>query len=187
MIIEHLPDGRITHAIWDPVSPDIHAAFEEQGRPYLDFPPVALPDIGAVDPTTGQPIMETVQIPRIDAEGQPVVDELGEQVVDTFEQQIVITGRLESVKCAIESDYILDGQITARPKFDVPAEINLKVGETVKLTGLPDPCNVWVDRDPTILTGGELELEAEMPATYNIVLEKWPYMERYVKVTIDEA
>jgi hypothetical protein len=91
----------------------------------------------------------------------------------------------QNVECDPMLDYINDGQITRRPAINVPATAQLTVGETFTLTGLPDPIEVILDGEVSELTGGTLELSADMPAEYTLVLEKWPYQTAILKVTVN--
>jgi hypothetical protein len=90
------------------------------------------------------------------------------------------------VECDIQFDYIRDGKITRRPTFDLPTELDLKVGET-KIFQLPAGTKVYVDGEPTTLEDGELEIGAEMPAEYQLYITNFPYVEVFLKVTVHEA
>jgi hypothetical protein len=91
----------------------------------------------------------------------------------------------QNVECDPMLDYIVDGQITRRPAMDVPAAVELTVGETFTLAGLPDPIEVFLDDQVSELSGGTLELSADMPAEYRLILNKWPYQTAILKVTVN--
>ncbi|MBC2806645.1 hypothetical protein C3Y94_026185 [Rhizobium ruizarguesonis] len=93
----------------------------------------------------------------------------------------------KNVECDVSLDYIKDGQITRRPALQVPESVTLRVGETFVVTGLPDPINVVVDGQVNEITGGSLELDADMPAEYRLFFDKWPYQAATLKVTVNEA
>jgi len=82
--------------------------------------------------------------------------------------------------------YVLDGELAARPvapitinRTEIPADKRSKV----KIGGLPDPCVVLVDGKPVTVEGGRLELTADMPATYSIVLDQFPFMPWSAEIT----
>jgi hypothetical protein len=45
------------------------------------------------------------------------------------------------------------------------------------LIGFPDPCVLVVNGDPVELTGGEVTLTADTPATYKLECSHWPFMD----------
>ena len=87
---------------------------------------------------------------------------------------------------SMASTYILDGAPAERPvapieinRTEIPADKRSKV----KITGLPDPCTVHIDGEPVAVEGGLLELTAEMPATYFVVFDQFPYMPWSAEIT----
>lgn len=92
-----------------------------------------------------------------------------------------------TAKADIFTDYISEGQITPRPVITLPEDMTIAVGETAVIDGLPDPCWLRVDDERIEVTGGSLEIEGEMPATYEIEIDHFPYMPSKVKVTVNEA
>ncbi|MEH6721063.1 MAG: hypothetical protein V7704_19460 [Aurantimonas endophytica] len=44
------------------------------------------------------------------------------------------------------------------------------------ISGLPKPCTIRVDGKPVERKGGTLTLTADVPATYRIEVDQWPYM-----------
>ncbi|HEV7284126.1 MAG TPA: hypothetical protein VGN75_04645 [Kaistia sp.] len=78
-----------------------------------------------------------------------------------------------------EATYIVDGEPVARPvapiainRTEIPADKRSKV----KITGLPVPCVVHIDGEPVSVEDGLLDLTAEMPGTYWVVFDQFPYM-----------
>lgn len=47
-------------------------------------------------------------------------------------------------------------------------EINADDTDTATLDGLPDPCTVLIDDEEYEVSGGKLELTADVPATYQV-------------------
>lgn len=80
--------------------------------------------------------------------------------------------------------YVLDGVITDRPALDVPAEVTLAVGETHVISGLPEGCicTFGIQRFPL---DGELELSGDMPSSYEVKLECFPYLDHTLRVTVE--
>jgi len=80
---------------------------------------------------------------------------------------------------AFGSSYVRRGRLARRPvapvvidRTEIPAD-----GEAAAtITGLPEPCQVLVDGEPVTVEGGRLELTADMPAIYSIVLDQFPFM-----------
>lgn len=88
-------------------------------------------------------------------------------------------------ECDIFKHYIVDGAIAERPTIDLPAEHAMSVGEAVTITDLPTPCTVTIDGDSFEVADGELTLDADMPAEYGVLIEAWPHIPAFIKVTID--
>ncbi|WLR91013.1 hypothetical protein [Shinella zoogloeoides] len=90
---------------------------------------------------------------------------------------------------SIYDDYFVsDGALTRRPDFPIPhAEISLGVGEGIALEGLPQPCRIFVEGAEIVVNDGELTIESDMPAEYEILFDQWPFKPATVKVTINEA
>lgn len=162
MILEYDEDGRIFHAISDPVNPSIVNVLTERGHRFVNLPPIALPDE-----------------PYLDAEGNPSLDDDG--------KPLMITGRVESVSFDWSTDYIKDGLLQARPRLSVPATVELAVGEQTVISGLPIPCAVTVDGEAATIDDGTLEITGDMTGEYVIRFVQWPYVETETRVTIHEA
>lgn len=82
--------------------------------------------------------------------------------------------------------YVVDGTLVARPvspiainRTEIPADKRTKV----KIAGLPDPCTVFIEGEPVTVEGGLLELTADMPATYWVVFDSFPYMPWSAEIT----
>ena len=88
---------------------------------------------------------------------------------------------------AFGPNYIVDGKLVARPvapitinRTEIPADKRSKV----KITGLPDPSTVFIDGEPVAVEGGLLELTADMPATYSIDFDSFPFMPWSAQITV---
>jgi len=123
-----------------------------------------------------------------DAEGRltgqaacaPTLDELAE-FRDRGEMFVVAPD-----DAAFGQNYVVDGELVARPvapitinRTEIPADKRSKV----KIAGLPDPCTVLIDGEPVTVEGGRLELTADMPATYWVVFDGFPYMPWSAEIT----
>ena len=73
--------------------------------------------------------------------------------------------------------YVVDGELEARPVLEF-SKLNIAadgVDEAV-LANLPDPCTVVINGEPHEVTGGSLELSADVPATYVVeIRDPFPY------------
>lgn len=82
--------------------------------------------------------------------------------------------------------YVADGQVVDRPRLDLPAQISLTVGETVRLD-VPTGTTISIDGSATPLPDNFVEIEGEMPAQYQLQFTNWPYMAANIEVTVHEA
>lgn len=48
--------------------------------------------------------------------------------------------------------------------------------DSATITGLPDPVMVMIDGERHEVTGGVLELTADVPSTYRLAVDHWPYL-----------
>jgi hypothetical protein len=71
----------------------------------------------------------------------------------------------------IETDYVRDGRIEARPPC--PAEISQRV-----LSSLPVPCTIKVRDVEYSCTDGTAELEFDQPGSYLVIVQAWPYLDK---------
>jgi hypothetical protein len=77
------------------------------------------------------------------------------------------------------TNYVVDGELVARPAADIritKTELPANKRARATITGLPDPCTLSIDGEPIAVTGGRLELTADMPGTYSIVFDEFPFM-----------
>lgn len=108
----------------------------------------------------------------------------------TLERILNETGRAIQIETDFSSyelhnaAYVSDGEVVMRPTFDCPSEIEIVADNIDSFTihGLPNPCTVYVDGEPTVNTEGELVIQSNMAAEYDLVLEQWPYVTKKVKV-----
>ena len=125
------------------------------------------------------------------ANGETVVEIPPEPVYDGTFDEAGNPGISEyiSAEASHDTHYVLDGAIAARPAIDLPSEITAEVGDEIELVGLPgspaDPCLVHIDGATHQVGDGELFLDADMPAEYSILIEKFPYQRKTIKVTIN--
>lgn len=87
---------------------------------------------------------------------------------------------------SMASNYVIDGELVARPVADIQinrTEIPADKRSKVKITGLPDPCVLHIDGEPVTVTGGLLELTADMPATYFVAFDQFPTMPWSAEIT----
>lgn len=185
MIVEFDEDGRIFHTVSDPVMPEVRDGMLAKGGRVLSFEPVPGPLVQEID-VNGNPIFEALQL--FDENG-PVLDENGQPV---FKQgdPVMVPDSVIGVTCNIRTDYIVDDQITSRPSFDesIPAEIVIVADgvDTVSLT-VPDPCEIRLDGETQVITGGQLDISSDMPAEYSLELVQWPYIIKRIRVTVNAA
>lgn len=69
----------------------------------------------------------------------------------------------------------IERPILAFSKLEIVAD----GADTAVLSDLPDPCKVWVNGEALQVTGGSLELAADVPATYSVLIEErdaFPYL-----------
>lgn len=163
MIVEFNENGQIYHIISDPVSPEViqNVILNNPDR-HLIVNPLRGPDL---------------QIRN--ADGEIVFDENGSPIMGP--------GNLIYQSYEIEDWYVSDGQMVTRPVIEVPSSVELKVGESMTIANLPNPCRIKVDGETITVEGGELELEGDMPAEYQIVIDHFPYKSATLKVTVYEA
>lgn len=79
--------------------------------------------------------------------------------------------------------HVVDGAVVARPTFDVADEVEIAANGVDGLTiAIPDPCAVRIDGVEQAITGGELVIQSDMPATYRLELVQWPYIDKTVVI-----
>ena len=163
MIVEYDNNGSIIHIINDPVPEGLADIMRQNGAVLLDLPPVKRPDNQLIE--NGVPIFEEDGV-------TPVMVSNGYDMADVdFMRDYVDTVAKE---------------IKNRPLISAPSKITLNVGDNYTLSGLPDPIDVRIDEEITKVEGGVLELEGEMPGTYLIRLEGFPYIEKMIELTVNE-
>jgi hypothetical protein len=84
------------------------------------------------------------------------------------------------------TNYVVDGQLVARPVADIritKTEFPANKRARATITGLPDPCTLFIDGEPVAVDGGRLELTADMPATYSIAFDQFPFMPWSAEIT----
>ena len=93
----------------------------------------------------------------------------------------------EYISAEVDHDahYVQGGTLASRPALDLPDEIEVEVGAEIELMGLPAPCMVVIDSDVHQIEDPDLTLDADMPAEYSILIEKFPYQRKIIKVTVN--
>lgn len=79
--------------------------------------------------------------------------------------------------------FISDGAPAERPKMMISVssyEIAANGDDQSVMTGLPDPCDVFISGpvsvDPVVVAGGELAFSADVPGDYTVIVEAFPYI-----------
>lgn len=96
----------------------------------------------------------------------------------------------EYISEEVEHDlhYVQGGMIASRPTLNLPDEIEVEVGAEIELAGIPaapgDPCIVLIDQNIYQVEDSGLTLDADMPAEYSILIEKFPYQRKTIKVIV---
>ncbi|MBX4911377.1 hypothetical protein HJA82_29125 [Rhizobium bangladeshense] len=160
MLIEYDNTGSIFHVIFDPVPNEVVEFMVENGHQFLSYSQQFEPD---------------VEMPWTDADGNPTT--------------IMVQGPAIPFNPTSDTHYVdltaTPAAVVERPLMALDREVEMQVGDTLVLNDLPDPVEVVLDDQVTELTGGTLELSADMPAEYTLVLNKWPYQPATVKVTVN--
>ncbi|MGV1754819.1 hypothetical protein [Agrobacterium sp. CG674] len=185
MIVEYTPEGRIMHVVLDPVPAAMFQILSDMGKTYLNVPPTKMPDELLRD-EDGNQVFETIS-QAVVIDHVPQMDEQGNQQFEDVQVPSIKHGAMVSAQISLMTDYIEDGMVKARPVLSIPEAVSLNVGQMGVVGGLPSPCRILVDGAEHILEDGELEIEGEMPAEYEIVFDQFPYMPATMKVTIHEA
>jgi len=160
MIVEYDMDGRIFHVMFDPVPQEVIEELVSRDALFLSFSPHFGPD---------------VEIPWIDEEGnQTTMLAQGPQVPFNVLPMTHYVD-LETM------------EVRERPALDVPTEVSVVVGQGIDIMLPHDPFHIRVDGEELDVTGGKLELDPEMPATYQIDFNHFPYVDQSLKVTAHEA
>ena len=74
-----------------------------------------------------------------------------------------------------------------KPRSILPADVSkLEIvadgNDICQITNLPDPVEVKIDGVLHTITGGVLELVADVPATYKVEINHWPYLPWTVEI-----
>lgn len=186
MIVEHTPEGRITHIVFDPVHPDVLTHVKGEGRTFLDLAPIKLPDEPLLDENGNQQMERHVE-PLFDEDGSPLLNDAGEALYQVTMTPVFLTNRIKPVEVSLFDDYVVGGEIAKRPSIALPDLVELTVGQAKTIADLPRPCAIRVDGEAMTIEDGALTLEGDMPAEYEIAFDQWPYKPATVKVIISEA
>jgi hypothetical protein len=81
--------------------------------------------------------------------------------------------------------YLADGRLIRRPTMDLPRAASVAIGETVEITGLPSPSTIVIGGvSHGITTDGTLTIAGDVVASYEIVVQSWPYLDHTITVTV---
>jgi hypothetical protein len=89
-------------------------------------------------------------------------------------------------RASAANSYVVDGELMPRPVADIritKTELPANKRARATITGLPDPCTLFIDGEPVTVEGGRLELTADMPATYSIAFNQFPFMPWSAEIT----
>ncbi|QIG69093.1 hypothetical protein EVB78_060 [Rhizobium phage RHph_N1_15] len=160
MLIAYDNTGSIFHVVFDPVPNEIMIAMIEEGQKFLSYSQQFEPDI---------------EIPWTDENGNPTTK--------------WVQGAPIPFQPMPDTHYVdltaNPAAVAERPVMAISQEVTLNVGDTLVINDLPDPVEVTLDDQASELTGGTLELLADMPAEYMLTLNKWPYQTTILKVTVN--
>ncbi|HWK45137.1 MAG TPA: hypothetical protein VNT30_10465 [Stellaceae bacterium] len=73
--------------------------------------------------------------------------------------------------------YVVAGAVTPRPSLTLDKTAIAANGtDTAILSGLPNPCTVFVDGTSQTVTDGVLELSATMAESWTLAVDRFPYL-----------
>ncbi|MBB4001604.1 hypothetical protein [Aurantimonas endophytica] len=75
--------------------------------------------------------------------------------------------------------HISEGCLTKRPVMEAlvsKSDIKADGKHKAVIRGLPRPCVVRIDGQPIERKGGTITLTADVPATYRVEVDHWPYL-----------
>lgn len=185
MIIQYDSRGFISNVYHDPIHPGLIDVLNENSVMFASFPPEKLPDIPATD-ENGDPAYEMVDAPKLDEDGNQIHDEAGNPVTENISVPVMITGRVRETKAdgALHYYDITSGELRDRPSFDLPDEVSVSIGEVKTFIGLPEGTAVYVGNDRFDLVADVLQIEGEDADVYTMRLERFPHIDKFVKVIV---
>ncbi|MBA8881740.1 hypothetical protein [Phyllobacterium myrsinacearum] len=165
MIVQHTDEGFITNIMFDPVPDEIVQAMTNKNIKFINIKGTPLPPEQLLHPISGE----------------MVVDELGEPIFQS--------PGLRDVIIDLSHDYVFDGAITPRPIFEAPDIIHIKADgvDMQVVENLPEGATLIVDGKIHMLEGTSLTISSDMPAQYDILIQKFPYLDRTIRVVADAA
>ncbi len=115
----------------------------------------------------------------VDPEVLDALDQRGVLYADVAFEQDGNLHELFGLHCVVE------GELALRPALAPSmsaAEIRADGKDKAVIKGLPKPCTVMVDGQPVERKGGTLTLTADVPATYRVAVDQWPYLPWSVEI-----
>lgn len=127
---------------------------------------------------------------RYDAEGRIV------SVATTYARHYAAWAALQTDLSALEvaSDrdpaemvsgwYVVDGALVARPTMAVAPSLDVPLGGSAVLGGLPLPCRVIHDGGSIEVADGAMTLTGDTADAYTLTIEAWPHLSATVAVVV---
>lgn len=84
---------------------------------------------------------------------------------------------------------VVEKVLNNRPTIDLQDEYNINVGESLSIN-IPES-SILIFHDSKFMTetlvecsDGLVELDGEMPDTYEITIQKWPYIDKTIRINV---
>lgn len=111
-----------------------------------------------------------------------------EHLVEMGATFIEVAGNEVNALYYTQKCFVRDGKLMVRPVFDAPDVIEIDAdGVNTATILLPTPCDITIDGEPHTIMDGELVLQSDMEADYDVQLVQWPYIQKQIKVTARAA
>lgn len=161
MIVEYYPTtGEIFHVVQDPVPNELLEVLVENDCAFLSISPRFGPD---------------VEVHSTDAEGNQIVD---------LVQGPHIPFNVSPITQYVDLEIM---QVVDRPALAIPEKVDIAVGQGVDIVLPLDPFTINFDGEDVSVTDKLLQLDPEMPATYTLKVNHFPYQRQTLTVVVHEA
>lgn len=192
MIVEFDGVGRITHIIKDPVPPQMADFLREEGRQFLELPPIprepqpqfdadGSPLMEPVLGEDGQPLMEIATdgngLPLMEDVTDPATGHLGRRaVMRPVTRQVYASNGVDYAVVDILRDYVVGGKVAPRPYC--PASVKVD-GRRIAISGVPEGGEVLLDLEGELFPlDGDCDVEIDEPGPVTVTITcPWPYLE----------